>query len=76
MMGALHDALEASGYKGHALERFLVRLLFCLFADDTGSTAIEYAILAAGIAGVLVAVVMSIGTSLNTMYTSVSNGFN
>ncbi len=33
MMGALHDALEASGYKGHALERFLVRLLFCLFAD-------------------------------------------
>jgi type I restriction-modification system DNA methylase subunit len=36
MMGALHDALEASGYKGHALERFLVRLLFCLFADDTG----------------------------------------
>jgi hypothetical protein len=36
MMGALHDALEESGYKGHALERFLVRLLFCLFADDTG----------------------------------------
>ena len=36
MMGALHDALEASGYKGHDLERFLVRLLFCLFADDTG----------------------------------------
>ena len=36
IMGALHDALEASGYKGHDLERFLVRLLFCLFADDTG----------------------------------------
>jgi hypothetical protein len=36
MMGALHDALEESGYKDHALERFLVRLLFCLFADDTG----------------------------------------
>jgi hypothetical protein len=36
MMGALHDALEASQYKGHPLERFLVRLLFCLFADDTG----------------------------------------
>jgi hypothetical protein len=35
-MGALHDALEASGYTGHDLERFLVRLLFCLFADDTG----------------------------------------
>ncbi len=36
MMGELHDLLSASGYTGHALERFLVRLLFCLFADDTG----------------------------------------
>lgn len=35
-MGALHDALKASGYQGHALELLLVRLLFCLFADDTG----------------------------------------
>lgn len=36
LMGELHDALKASGYKGHDLEVFLVRLLFCLFADDTG----------------------------------------
>ena len=36
IMGDLHDALEAGGYSGHALERFLVRVLFCLFADDTG----------------------------------------
>lgn len=36
LMGKLHDALEESGYRGHDLERFLVRLLFCLFADDTG----------------------------------------
>ncbi|MCP9231430.1 N-6 DNA methylase [Mesorhizobium sp. LMG 17147] len=36
LMGAVHDALEKSGYKGHDLEQFLVRLLFCLFADDTG----------------------------------------
>jgi hypothetical protein len=36
LMGAVHDALEASGYRGHDLERFLVRLLFCMFADDTG----------------------------------------
>ena len=35
-MGALHDLLKASGYSGHALEVLLVRLLFCLFADDTG----------------------------------------
>jgi len=36
IMGRLHDSLEAAGYTGHDLERFLVRLLFCLFADDTG----------------------------------------
>ncbi len=35
-MGKLHDALKAAGFDGHALELLLVRLLFCLFADDTG----------------------------------------
>jgi hypothetical protein len=35
-MGRLHDALKAAGFEGHALEVLLVRLLFCLFADDTG----------------------------------------
>ena len=35
-MGKLHDALRASGYEGHPLEVLLVRVLFCLFADDTG----------------------------------------
>ena len=28
--------LEESGYKGHGLEQLLVRIMFCLFADDTG----------------------------------------
>ncbi len=36
MLGELHDALEAGGYAGHNLEQFLVRVLFCLFAEDTG----------------------------------------
>ncbi|TFG83375.1 MAG: class I SAM-dependent DNA methyltransferase [Spirochaetales bacterium] len=36
LMGALHDTLKANGYEGHALELFLVRLMFCFFADDTG----------------------------------------
>lgn len=35
-MGRLYDRLKATGYEGHPLEVFLVRLLFCLFADDTG----------------------------------------
>ena len=36
LMGNLYDALEQSGYTGHDLELFLVRTVFCLFADDTG----------------------------------------
>ena len=36
LVGRLHDALEESGYVGHDLERYLVRVVFCLFADDTG----------------------------------------
>ena len=35
-MGKLHDELRDIGYTGHELEVFLVRLLFCLFAEDTG----------------------------------------
>jgi hypothetical protein len=35
-MGELHDALLAGGYDGHKLEIFLIRLIYCLFADDTG----------------------------------------
>lgn len=33
-LGKIHDQLKAVGYDGHPLEVFLVRLLFCLFAED------------------------------------------
>jgi hypothetical protein len=36
LLGVLHDALEAGGYTGHDLQQFLVRVVFCLFAEDTG----------------------------------------
>jgi hypothetical protein len=35
LMGKLHDRLKEIGYTGHDLEVYLVRILFCLFADDT-----------------------------------------
>ncbi|MDA7995801.1 MAG: N-6 DNA methylase, partial [Gammaproteobacteria bacterium] len=35
-MGKLHDAMQNNNYRGHELELYLVRLLFCLFADNTG----------------------------------------
>ncbi len=36
LVGKLHDSLRDAGYPRHDLERFLVRIVFCLFADDTG----------------------------------------
>jgi hypothetical protein len=35
LMGKLHDRLKEIGYDGHPLEVYLVRLLFCLFSEDT-----------------------------------------
>jgi hypothetical protein len=35
-LAKLHDLIEGAGYSGHKLEVFLVRLLFCFFAEDAG----------------------------------------
>ncbi len=35
-LAKLHDLIEGAGYTGHKLEVFLVRLLFCFFAEDAG----------------------------------------
>ncbi len=36
LMATLQGTLRAGGYGGHDPERLLVRVLFCLFAEDTG----------------------------------------
>ncbi|HEU4659055.1 MAG TPA: Flp family type IVb pilin [Pseudolabrys sp.] len=43
--------------------------------DQTGATAIEYAIIASGVAFVIVAVVFQIGTGLNQIFTNLKPGF-
>ena len=53
-----------------------MRSLRDFLRDDGGATAIEYALIASGIAGAIIAVVMALGTSVTGMYTSVSNGLN
>jgi pilus assembly protein Flp/PilA len=40
--------------------------------DESGATAIEYGLIAAGISIVIIAAVTGIGTKLNTKFTSVS----
>ena len=41
-------------------------------SDETGATAIEYGLIAAGIALGIVAVVNGLGSNLNTVFTSVN----
>jgi hypothetical protein len=36
LMADFHNEIAKTGYSGHNLEVFLIRVLFCLFADDTG----------------------------------------
>jgi pilus assembly protein Flp/PilA len=61
--------------KGHLGTRkdHIMRLLLCNFAaDDKGAAAIEYGLLAAGIAVAIIAVITALGTNLNTTFTDVS----
>ena len=51
----------------------MMKLVLCFANDDTGTTAIEYALIAAGISIVIVAAVNSIGTSLNSTFSSISS---
>jgi pilus assembly protein Flp/PilA len=54
--------------RGEAVKTLIMRFL----RDGTGATAIEYAIIAGGLSIVILVAVQSIGTSLNTTFTSVS----
>ena len=49
------------------------KLVLRFVNDDTGATAIEYALIAAGISIVIVAAVNSIGTSLTSTFSSISS---
>ena len=50
-----------------------MRAIFKKFvADESGATAIEYGLIAAGISLAIIAVVNGLGTSLSTKFTSIS----
>jgi pilus assembly protein Flp/PilA len=46
--------------------------IIAFLKDETGATAIEYGLIAAGISIAIIAAVNGIGSSLNTSFTSVS----
>ena len=50
----------------------MLRLLTRFSKDQSGATAIEYGLIAAGIAVAIIATVQALGTNLNTTFSSVS----
>jgi pilus assembly protein Flp/PilA len=43
--------------------------------DDSGATAIEYALIAAGVAGAIIIAVSTVGDKVLDLFTSVANAF-
>jgi pilus assembly protein Flp/PilA len=50
----------------------LQRTLIRFFADESGATAIEYGLIAAGISLAIIAVVNGLGTNLNDKFTTIN----
>ena len=50
-----------------------MKLLSRFWTDESGATAIEYGLIAAGISIAIIVTVNGLGTNLNTMFTSVNN---
>ena len=48
-------------------------MIVSFLADEHGATAIEYGLIAAGIAVAIIATVVGLGTSLNTTFSTVSS---
>ncbi|MDA9433297.1 Flp family type IVb pilin [Bradyrhizobium sp. CCBAU 51627] len=49
------------------------RIVAKFWFDESGATAIEYGLIAAGIALAIITVVNSLGTTLNDKFTSISS---
>jgi pilus assembly protein Flp/PilA len=50
----------------------MITLVRNFWADETGATAIEYGLIAAGIALAIIAIMNGLGSKLNTKFTSIN----
>jgi pilus assembly protein Flp/PilA len=65
VLGSVSSAEETGAAAMNMLRRFL--------ADESGATAIEYGLIAAGISLAIIAAVNGLGTKLNTKFTSINS---
>jgi len=60
----------------HTTRRVRMSKFVAFLKNDSGATAIEYGLIAAGISLAIIAVVFSLGSDLNTTFTSVTTALN
>ena len=56
-----------------SMEAELQRIFLKFLSDESGATAIEYGLIAAGISLAIIAVVNGLGTNLNEKFTSINS---
>jgi pilus assembly protein Flp/PilA len=68
MFSELRATLGSGADKGKTM-----KLISKFWRDESGATAIEYGLIAAGISIAIIVAVNGLGTNLNNMFTSVNN---
>ncbi len=68
-MGDIEAARAGLQVQEQSMRASLMRLI----RDETGATAIEYGLIAAGIAVAIIVTVQALGTNLNATFSSVSS---
>jgi pilus assembly protein Flp/PilA len=58
---------------GFSLQIGRMKILYRFLADESGATAIEYGLIAAGISLAIIAAVNGIGIKLNTKFSSINS---
>ena len=61
--------IESPHHQGFQMSKLLVRFM----NDESGATAIEYALIAAGIALAIITIVNGLGVNLDTKFTAVNS---
>jgi pilus assembly protein Flp/PilA len=60
----------------NATEKMMSGMIKQFLKDESGATAIEYGLIAAGISVAIITVLKGLGTKLNSTFTSVQNALN
>jgi len=60
-------------FQSHPMEAGLKHSFLKFLSDESGATAIEYGLIAAGIALAIITVVNGLGSNMNTMFTSINS---